>query len=428
MTQLPKTTPRPWPLRPWTVGLVLWTLVLAGVLRWIWCLPPGSLHGVDAAQSGVFSREWWYLFHANFHALYPILLFLPYLWFISTRMAFGLARWWWSVPSHLLCAVALLWTSPQIVHRIADALPTLLYVKSSGGKVGKVTTQGNSFTVPVDVASSKSSKVEINFEHEALKPARAAAPSAAKRKTRWLGAQKEDWIVPGVGFLILSGVAHATAYHRRVRLRETQAAALESQLTRSRLAALQSQLQPHFLFNTLNGIVTLIRHQPAVAEDMITSLSGLLRTALDSSRRPLIPLAEEIAFIERYLALQRMRFGDRLQVAWEISQEANALLVPVLLLQPLVENAIIHGIEPSSRPGRLEIAARIEGAQLVLTVTDDGLGFEPGAPPRGTGHGTTNTRELLNTFYPGAHSFDIATQPGSGTRVVIRIPITAASA
>jgi sensor histidine kinase YesM len=142
-------------------------------------------------------------------------------------------------------------------------------------------------------------------------------------------------------------LAHAGVFYRRYREREQQASLLESRLNQAQLRALQAQLQPHFLFNTLNGIATLVRRDPATAEEMLLSLSELLRIALSSSHRQEIPLREELDFLDRYLAIQRMRFGDRLQVSEEIEASAMDCLVPALLLQPLVENAIRHGLEPS---------------------------------------------------------------------------------
>ena len=180
----------------------------------------------------------------------------------------------------------------------------------------------------------------------------------------------------GFAYIALIGLAHAGVFYRRYREREQQAAVLESRLNQARLRALQAQLQPHFLFNTLNGIATLVRRDPATAEEMLLSLSDLLRIALSSSHRQEIPLREELDFLDRYLAIQRMRFGDRLRVTEEIETSAMDCLVPALLLQPLVENAIRHGLEPSGKLGELRIE-RLRPDVLFLDVQMPRLnGFE----------------------------------------------------
>lgn len=417
------------------VFLLAWTLLVLAVLHFIWHLPAGGVEVVNSSGSGSIGQAaWWPLFHANFHAIYPILLLAPYLVFVSRRWTFGLTRWWLALVVHLLCAAAMLPGARLIERRISESLPTLVYVNSVttiiGQKIDRVPALTKAIEIPIDLtaglAAGTSRKIGISIGKgapEAVKVADAAPRTAWADLFRWTKDDQKGLLIPAVGFLVISGLAHATAYYRRFRLREHQAVQLESQLAKSRLAVLQSQLQPHFLFNTLNGIVTLIRHRPAVAEEMMITLSSLLRTGLDSSRRSLIPVSREITFLERYLALQRMRFEDRLQVTWDIHPDTRDVPIPALLLQPLVENAIIHGIEPSPDPGCLDISTRLQDGELVITVADNGVGFELGGPPRGTGQGTANVRELLELFYPQQHRFDISSQPGQGTRITLRIPV-----
>jgi sensor histidine kinase YesM len=225
----------------------------------------------------------------------------------------------------------------------------------------------------------------------------------------------------GLAYVALIGLAHAGVFHRRYREREQQAALLASRLNEARLHALQAQLQPHFLFNSLNGIATLLRRDPAKAEEMLLSLSELLRVALSSSHRQEIPLREEMDFLGRYLEIQRMRFGDRLQVSEEIDASATDCLVPALLLQPLVENAIRHGLEPSGRPGLLRIAALRKGAWLQITVEDNGVGLPPGESLN-AGVGLANVRERLATLHGAAQAFDITQRPAGGVVVSIKLP------
>jgi sensor histidine kinase YesM len=240
-------------------------------------------------------------------------------------------------------------------------------------------------------------------------------PPRPLRAGRWSA------VLDGLAYVALIGLAHAGVFHRRYREREQQAAHLSSRLNEARLRALQAQLQPHFLFNALNGIATLLRRDPAKAEEMLLSLSELLRIALSGSHRQEIPLQEELDFLGRYLAIQRMRFGDRLQVSEEIEPSALDCLVPALLLQPLVENAIRHGLEPSGQPGKLSIAASRNGGWLRLTVEDNGVGLRPGEQDR-AGVGLANVRERLAALHGAAHEFDMAEGPRGGVVVSIKLP------
>jgi two-component sensor histidine kinase len=235
------------------------------------------------------------------------------------------------------------------------------------------------------------------------------------RAARWSAA------LDGFAYIALIGLAHAGVFHRRYREREQQATLLASRLNEARLHALQAQLQPHFLFNTLNGIATLLRRDPAKAEEMLLSLSELLRIALNSSQRQEIPLREEMDFLGRYLAIQKMRFGDRLEVAEEIEPTAMDCLVPALLLQPLVENAIRHGLEPSGQPGRLRVTGSREGHWLTLAVEDNGVGLKPGLG-NGVGIGLANVRERLATLHGTEYEFELQERPQGGVAVNIKLP------
>ncbi|MCW5558977.1 MAG: histidine kinase, partial [Verrucomicrobiae bacterium] len=231
----------------------------------------------------------------------------------------------------------------------------------------------------------------------------------------------------GLAYLTLIGLAQAIHFRRRLSERETQAASLEAKLTQSRLHALQAQLQPHFLFNALNGIALLVRRDPRTAEEMIASLSELLRASLSRSGRQEIPLREELELLERYLELQTMRFGDRLTVERRVDPAALEVLVPSLLFQPLVENAIRHGIEPLAEPGWVRISAICEGSDLILEVEDNGAGFDP-SPLGGNrkmaegGLGLDSVRERLAGLYEDRHEFLFQERAEGGVRVRIRIP------
>ena len=222
-------------------------------------------------------------------------------------------------------------------------------------------------------------------------------------------------------FAIYAGVvaaAHGMEYYRRSRDREH----VEAQLTTTRLQLLSMQLQPHFLFNTLNTIAEMVHEDPDKADTMIAGLSDLLRRTLDLGAVQEIPLAGELELVARYLEIQKARFGDRLRVSMTITAAAAAALVPTLLLQPLVENAIRHGLGARVDAGSIDIDARVDGSTLVVAITDDGPGdeVETIAGPERVGLG--NTRQRLETLYGGACRLELTRAPGRGACVTIEIP------
>ena len=214
---------------------------------------------------------------------------------------------------------------------------------------------------------------------------------------------------------------NAFAYYSKFNERELHAAALETRLTEARLQALQMQLNPHFLFNTLNAISSLMHKDVEAADKMIVQLSDLLRYALESTKEQEVPLRQELDFLNRYLEIQRARFGDRLVVRHEIAPETLSANVPNLVLQPLVENAIQHGIEPHARPGQIILRARRENGALELEVQDNGVGLANGAIPA-EGVGLSNTRARLQQLYGSGQRLELLSAPGGGLVVQIRIP------
>jgi two-component system, LytTR family, sensor kinase len=206
--------------------------------------------------------------------------------------------------------------------------------------------------------------------------------------------------------------------------RELQAAALATELVRARLDALRMQINPHFLFNTLNTISALVHEKPEAAERMIARLSELLRRTLDHSDAQQVPLREEISFLQGYLEIEQMRFPDRLTVAFDIEPQTRELLVPHLILQPLVENALRHGILPREDPGRVDISARIVANHtLELKVRDNGNGLpaHPTATER-PGIGLKNVRSRLAHLHGTAQSLDVKNAPGGGVEACLRLP------
>lgn len=229
-----------------------------------------------------------------------------------------------------------------------------------------------------------------------------------------------------VGDLLLVGVAHAVKYAQTVRERELAQSRLATQLAQAQLHALKMQLHPHFLFNTLHAISTLVHSSPEQAERMIASLSEMLRTALSKHDAQEVTLEEELSVLEPYLEIERSRFGDRLTVSLDVSPDALGAVVPHLLLQPLVENAIRHGIAPQVEGGEIAIRARVREGTLELAVEDDGVGMP--AEPRPGGVGLGNTRTRLHRLYGDRHVFRIDSTPGKATRVTILLPLRMAAA
>jgi len=225
-------------------------------------------------------------------------------------------------------------------------------------------------------------------------------------------------------YWVIVSVSHAFDYYRQMQERELRAAELEKRLAQARLQTLQMQLNPHFLFNSLHAISALVHKDADLADQMITRLSDLLRYALEVTDAQEVPLRQELDFLRRYLEIEQTRFGDRLAVRLEIAPETLDALVPNLLLQPLVENAIRHGIEPRAKPGQIELRSRCEGGQLKLEVRDNGVGLSPGRKLE-EGVGLSNTRARLKQLYGDRHRFALSEGPGGGLAVCLELPFHA---
>jgi signal transduction histidine kinase len=230
--------------------------------------------------------------------------------------------------------------------------------------------------------------------------------------------------------LVVAGL-HGFAALNAARARELRAARIESSLARTQLRNLRLQLQPHFLFNALHTISAAMYDDPAAADEMLDQLAELLRASLRTARRDEVPLGEELALLDRYVALQRARFGDRLEVRRELGEGIAGLLVPSLALQPLVENAIRHGSAERAGRGVITVRAHRDGARLVLEVEDDGPGMDEeatlAAEARGEhGLGLTATAERLQLLHGDAQTFSAANAPGGGFLVRITLPARSA--
>jgi sensor histidine kinase YesM len=226
--------------------------------------------------------------------------------------------------------------------------------------------------------------------------------------------------------LLFAGFNYAIVFYRMAVERAKAAEQARAELAQAELRALRAQINPHFLFNTLNSIASLIATQPRAAEETTTRLAEVFRYALQASDRDQAPLARELEFVRSLLAIERTRFGDRLRVEESIEPGLEAASVPTLLLQPLVENAVRHGVSDRPGGGTVRIAARREGDRLVLEVADDGPGIDDSAAPSGTGFGLHSVRERLRAAGP-PHALEIDSAPGRGTRVRVLLPLPSAS-
>jgi LytS/YehU family sensor histidine kinase len=231
-------------------------------------------------------------------------------------------------------------------------------------------------------------------------------------------------------YFIVAALCFAYEHFVRSREQEAQAQALQAELAQSQLQALRMQVNPHFLFNTLNAITVLVRGgEMAKAGRTLRLLSDMLRATLQGADVQMVPLREEIDLVERYLEIEEIRFEDRLRVEIDVDPDVSEVAVPYLLLQPLVENAVRHGIAPHADAGVVRVAARPASAQgekgVEIIVADSGPGF-PEAPntllEESEGVGLSTTKRRLETLYGAAHVLDLGTAAEGGARVTIRIP------
>ena len=216
------------------------------------------------------------------------------------------------------------------------------------------------------------------------------------------------------------GLSHAVSYYRKYREREIRASQLKAQLARAELDALRMQLQPHFLFNTLNTISVLMKEDVRLADRVLLRLSDLLRLSLKSTGNHEITLRDELEFLRNYLEIEQTRFQDRLTVRYDIDEEAIDAQVPNLILQPLVENAIRHAVAPQPGKSTIEIRAARRNGQVELQVRDDGPGLP--AVTNGNGIGLSNTRARLEKLYGPAHTFELSQADGRGLQVTVTMP------
>jgi two-component system, LytTR family, sensor kinase len=218
-------------------------------------------------------------------------------------------------------------------------------------------------------------------------------------------------------------IAHVVSYYQRLRERELRSSQLQGQLEKARLQLLKSQLQPHFLFNTLNSISALMLTNVEAADRMITRLGDLLRMSLETAGTQMTTLSRELEFVNCYIEIEKVRFDERLKVRIDVAPETLDARVPHLLLQPLVDNAIKHGISRRATGGEIRISAAQDDADLYLEVRDNGPGFKEPSQSPSSGVGLRITRERLETIYGQDHSVELLSLPDGGVAARVCIPL-----
>jgi len=344
----------------WAIGFVLWTVLAS--------LSAAGAH-VYAASLGN-PASWAQLLAWNLTICFVWSLLTPPVYALARRFTFDRSNWKLTLPLHIAMSIALtliaacviVWIEPFVTWTPEAHLPYLAHVLSRA----------------------------------------------------FMDLQRYWYIVL---------ITQAISYYGKYRERELQSSQLEAQLALAQLEVLKIQLEPHFLFNTLNSIAALARYDGEAAENMTLQLADLLRFSLDAMGVHEVPLSRELTLLQKYVDIQQMRFQDRLQVEMDIAGNTLSALVPNMILQPLVENAIRHGIGPRRGPGRVCIMSRQVFDELWLEICDDGIGltrYDGTVPPEGVG--LRNTRARLQQLYNHDHRLILEDAPGGGCVIKIHIP------
>lgn len=346
--------------RIWAVGFVLWTLLAF--------LSAAGAHVYTASAGRPVS--WSQLLTWNLSISFIWSLLTPLVYALSCRYTLDRSTWQEALPIHLLASIVL-------------------------------TLTGASAVVLLDPWITWTTEPRVPFLPHMLSRA-------------FMDLQRYWYVLL---------ITQAVSYYGKYRERELHSLQLEAQLAQAQLEALKSQLEPHFLFNTLNSIAALARNDGAAAEHMTLQLADLLRASLDAAGVHEVTLNQELTFLHKYIDIQQTRFQDRLQVELDVDPVVLGVLVPNLILQPLVENAIRHGIAPRRAPGRIWIMIHRDPDDLWIHIRDNGVGLTRGrgfVPPEGVG--IRNTRARLRQLYNDDHMMVVEDAPGGGCWVRIRLP------
>jgi two-component sensor histidine kinase len=333
---------------------------------------------------------------------------IPFALFFGTLFGRGLMGYWRAYQISLVFAFSIR-VSLQLLEWFG--LPALALRFAKNGRL-PIAIEASSYAI----ASILGSYLAAWVVHVSLMPGFLGSPRA--------------FLISGAFALLftvtIGGVIYATVFYRESLARARAIESMRVELAQAELRALRAQVNPHFLFNTLNTIASLITINPAAAEDTTTRLAEVFRYALRGSEHEHARLADELAFLRAYLAIEHTRFGNRLRIEERIEPGLESAPVPSLLLQPLVENAVRYAISPRPDGGTISLLARREEDRLVIEVHDDGPGFNGAEPASGTGFGLHSVRERLRAAGP-PHAIEIDSAPGRGTRIRITLPLIPSS-
>lgn len=354
----------------------------------------------------------------------PWVVLSPVVFWFSGRFPFERGQLWRSIPAQVLgcvgCVAATLWVSTYFSYaqRPAETIeppPASLRHEVSG----EMSARGATNSQAEDGASAARGSSRADRSVRSFRP-----ELPGRNGPGWwpvFGTMLLRANFDAAVYFIIVVAAHALAFYRRAQDRERHAANLAAGLSRAKLDALRLQLHPHFLFNTLNAISTLVHRDANAADELIADLSELLRLSLQTSEHE-VPLARELELLECYLTIEQARLGERLRIVRQIDPNTLGAYVPTLMLQPIVENSVRHGIEPRLAPGTITIRATRSGNQLLLSVADDGVGAVPQPSSGRRGIGIGNTEARLHTLHGSAASLALATPTGGGFEVKVALP------
>ncbi len=411
------------------IGVLGWTVLVGFALWWLMAGESGPSVWVfqerDLSQPG-FAEKAQAIFHSDLglQRAYPWVLFGPYLALIAWYFPLERERLGRHLPLNVAACLAFAWACHSIDLRTTATRARFLMPAPGPPPLG--TNGWGAGRAP-----------GRSFEGEGPVPLARPYPGEFQRLLSRPPSRRvslRSTILDLLAYGAVTGLVHSVNFYRRMRERERRALFLESNLAKARLNTLKAQLQPHFLFNSLNAIAALLRRDPRLAETTLVALSELLRLALSQSERQEGALREEMEFVRRYLEIQQTRFGDKLRVEQDIDPQALDCLAPSLVLQPLVENAIRHGIEPAENGGVVRVSASRNDGKLVLVVEDDGVGLagdgsdraegmsSPGLAKAGTGIGLSNLRERLQALYGAHQKLELTPRVAGGVIVRVEIP------
>lgn len=361
----------------------------------------------------------------------PWVILAPAVFWFSGKFPLERGHWWRSVPAHILgCVICVAFTVSIAAYFTFELRPP-----RSEERPGVERTAGDRDPLHRSAPPPATQSPDDAHRPPALVAARPDRPERILRSDRRerFGAHGPFWWFffgttllranfDAAVYVLVAIAAHAMAFYRRAQDRERHAVALTAGLNRAKLDALRLQLQPHFLFNTLNAISTLVHRDASAADELIGDLSELLRLSLQTTEHE-VPLSRELELLDCYIAIEQTRLGSRLRVAREIEPAAKDAYVPTFVLQPIVENAVRHGIESRIGPGTVTITARRTGDQLHLSVRDDGVGFTTSDKSgKRRGIGLSNTEARLQALHGSAATLKISEPAGGGVDVQIALP------